>query len=64
MHCNFQGFAQDTKMEFLDIPFIMGDYYLGKTFSANKNFPELGIQQGILLGIGKKHSGYGAEWTR
>lgn len=64
INCDFKGSAQDTVKESTDIPFIMGEYYLGKTFSANKNFPELGIQQGILLGIGKKHMGLGAEWTR
>lgn len=41
-----------------------GEFYIGKTFSANKDFPELGIQKGGLLAIGKAHSGIGAEWTR
>lgn len=56
--------AQDSYSESRDVPFYMGEFFMGKTFSANKDFPDLKTQKGGLIGMGKKHSGYGAEWTR
>lgn len=55
-------FSQVTKNSTTDY-FFLSEVLIGKTVPANLHFPDIYMQRGISIGIGKNHKNNKEEWA-
>jgi hypothetical protein len=60
----FNSYGQDYKNSKSDYHYLALEYSLGKTSTANVNFPEAKLQQGLLFSLGKTHNSGTEEWAK